>query len=136
MRLDEGKRGVVADRTDVAKMIGYALEFCQHSADRECARTGTVGVTCATRKPWKMPAHRRLRYRRKPALPVCTPRPGSRPGHQRLDPLVHISKTLFQPHDRLAIGGEAEVAWLNNAGMDRSYRNLMQAFLLGLGRNE
>src|SRR5215510_13733916 len=52
--------------------------------------------------------------------------------HQRFDPLVHVSQPLLEPHDRLAIGREAEVPWLNDAGMHRTNRNLVQAFTFGV----
>ena len=54
--------------------------------------------------------------------------------HQRLDALVHIAEALLQPHHRLAIGGEAEMAGLDDAGMHRADRDLVQA--LAFGRQE
>jgi hypothetical protein len=53
---------------------------------------------------------------------------GSR--HQSLDALVDITEALFQPHHRFAIGGEAEMPRLDDAGMDRTDRDLMQPFAL------
>src|SRR5207249_1975885 len=50
---------------------------------------------------------------------------------QRLDTLVHIAKPLFETHDGLAIGCEAEMPRLDNAGMNRSDGNLVQTFTLG-----
>ena len=41
---------------------------------------------------------------------------------------MHIAEPLLQPHHVFAIGGEAEVAGLDDAGMHRADRNLMQAF--------
>ena len=52
-------------------------------------------------------------------------------GHQALDALVDVAQPLLQAHDGLAIGGEAEMAGLDDAGMDRTDRDLMQAFALG-----
>ena len=46
--------------------------------------------------------------------------------HQGLDTLVHPAETLLQPHHVLTIGGEAKMTRLDNAGMHRSDRNLMQ----------
>ena len=61
---------------------------------------------------------------------------GSR--HQRLDALVHIAEALFEPHHGLAAGGEAEVPGLDDAGMHRPDRDLVQAFAFrrqeGIGR--
>ena len=49
-----------------------------------------------------------------------------RAGHQRLDTLVHIAEPLFQPHRELAIGGEAEMPGLDDAGVHRPDRDLVQ----------
>ena len=54
-----------------------------------------------------------------------------RAGHQRLDALVHIAEPLLQPHHGLAVGGEAEVARLDDAGVHRADRDLVQAFAFG-----
>ena len=51
-------------------------------------------------------------------------------GHQRLGALVHIAKALFEPHHRLAVGGEAEMPGLDDAGMDRADRDLVQILAL------
>ncbi len=50
-----------------------------------------------------------------------------RAGHQRLDAFVHIAEPLFEPYHRLAAGGEAEMSRLDDAGMHRADRNLVQA---------
>ena len=57
-----------------------------------------------------------------------------RPGHQGFDPLVDVAEPLLEPHDGLAVGGEAEMAGLDDAGMDRADRNLVQA--LAFARQE
>ena len=49
-----------------------------------------------------------------------------RAGHQAVDALVHIAQPLLQPHDGLAVGGEAEMAGLDDAGMHRADRDLVQ----------
>src|SRR4029079_6328364 len=54
--------------------------------------------------------------------------------YQALDALVNVAEPLFQPHDRLAIGGEAEMPGLDNAGMNRTDRDLVE--ILALGRQE
>ena len=43
---------------------------------------------------------------------------------------MHIAEPLFQPHQVLAVGGETEMPRLDNSGMHRAHRNLMQAFAL------
>ena len=55
-------------------------------------------------------------------------------GHQPVDALMHIAEPLFEPHHRLAIGGEAEMARLDDAGMHGPDRDLMQ--ILALYRQE
>ena len=52
-------------------------------------------------------------------------------GHQRLDPLVDVAQPLLEADHRLAARGEAEMAGLDDPGMDRPDRNLMQALALG-----
>ena len=49
-------------------------------------------------------------------------------GHQRFDALVHIAEALFEPHHGLAAGGEAKMSRLDDAGVHRADRNLMQRF--------
>ncbi len=41
---------------------------------------------------------------------------------------MHIAEPLLQPHHVLAIGGEAEMTGLDDAGMHGPDRNLVQAF--------
>ena len=50
--------------------------------------------------------------------------------HQGFDALVHIAEPLLQPHHVLAIGGEAEMSRLDDAGMHGTDRDLVQAFAL------
>ena len=45
---------------------------------------------------------------------------------------MHIAQPLLEPHHRLAAGMEAEVARLDDSGMDGPDRDLMQARTLGL----
>src|SRR5262249_18137498 len=52
-------------------------------------------------------------------------------GHEALDALVDVAEPLLQPHDGLAVGGEAEMAGLDDAGMDGADGNLMQAVSFG-----
>ena len=51
-----------------------------------------------------------------------------RAGHERLDALVHIAEALLEPHHRFAARGETEMSRLDDAGMHRPDRDLMQAF--------
>src|ERR1700734_3120940 len=54
--------------------------------------------------------------------------------HELFYALVDVAQTLFEPHDRLAAGGEAEMSGFDDAGVDRTHRDLMQA--LAFGRKE
>ncbi len=60
------------------------------------------------------------------------------PAHQPLDAAMDIAQPLFQPHDGLAIAGEAEMAGLDDARMDRPHGHLVQPLAFhgqkGIGR--
>ena len=56
----------------------------------------------------------------------------ARPAHQRVDAFVGVAEPLFEPDDRLAACVEAEMAGLDDPGMDRTDRDLMQARPRGL----
>ena len=62
------------------------------------------------------------------------PRSRSAPAHQPLDALVHVAEPLLEAHHGLAVGGEAEMAGLDDAGVHRADRDLVQA--LALDRQE
>ena len=47
--------------------------------------------------------------------------------HQALDALMHIAEPLLETDHGLAVGGEAEMAGLDDAGVHRPDRDLMQA---------
>ena len=110
-------------------MIGEALEFGHQGAQIGCARrrldfqrgldrpreSEAVGDGAvagdAGREPRRL-VERRSRY-------------------QRLDALVRIAEALLEPNDRFAVGGETEMAGLDDAGVHWSDRNLVQALALG-----
>src|SRR5208337_2975238 len=45
--------------------------------------------------------------------------------------LVRVAEQCLQPHDGLALGGEAEMTGLDDAGVDRADRNLVQIVAVG-----
>ena len=126
MRVHQRERGVVADGADIAEMVGQPLQFRHQRAQ-------------VTRPWWRLDVERGLdrlrkgdavgdgavagRARGKPRRPL-----DGRAGHQRLDAFVHVAEPLLEAHHRLAAAGEAEVAGLDNAGMDRADRNLVERF--------
>ena len=57
----------------------------------------------------------------------CAPSDGG-PSISRLDALVNITETFFKPDHSLAVRGEAEVPRFDDPGMNRSDRDLMQAW--------
>ena len=129
MREHDRERGVVADGADVAEVVGHALKLCHQRAQplgarrrrngerrldglRECNGVGDRAV--ATRASGEFGA----------ALDCCARK-------QTLDALVHISEPLLQPHHRLAVGVEAEMPRLDDAGVHGADRDLVQRRALG-----
>jgi hypothetical protein len=122
----ERERGVVADRADVAEVIGEPLELSHQRPQMAC--------------PWRrFDGERRLdgvgeRDRIGDSAVAGGPRGkprrlvDGRAAHQRLDALVYVAEPLFEPNHGLAAGGKAEMARLDDAGVHRAHRNLMQAF--------
>ena len=47
--------------------------------------------------------------------------------HQALDPLVDVPEPRLEAHDRLAVRGEPEVAGLDDARVNGTHRDLVQA---------
>ena len=121
----QGEGGVVADRADVAEMIGEPLELGHHAAQGVRARRRLD----AERRLDRAGEGDRVGDRRIAADPPREPGRAleARPAHQRVDAFVGVAEPLLEPHDRLAAGVEAEMAGLDDPGMDRTDRNLMQA---------
>src|SRR5690606_30070753 len=128
----ERESGVVADGADVAEMIGKPLELGHQRAQpvsagrRLDAERGLGRAGEGERVGDRAVARDAARETRGPVE--------RRAGHQRLHALVDVAKALLQPHDELAIGVEAEMAGLDDAGMDRPDRDLVNA--LPLDRQE
>ena len=124
MGMDQGKGRVVADRADIAEMIGDALKLRHHPAQHDGARRhSNVKRGFDGAREGKAERHRRI---------PGDPRDDARRlveidvGQEAVDALVHIAEPLLEPRHGLAIGGEAEMPRLDDAGMDRTDGNLME----------
>ena len=129
MALHQRERGVVADRADVAKVVGDALDLGQDAAQMVGARRGgnpqrlldgageSDGIGDGA---------------------VAADAAGKRGGalhigaaQKRVDALVHIAEPLLEPHHRFAAGVKAEVAGLDDARVHRADGDLVQPVALG-----
>ena len=132
MGVHQRKRGVVADRADVAEMIGDALELGHERAQPDRARR-RLDPRCGFHRPGE---GERIGDRAV-ARGAAGESRGAREigsGHQPLDALVDVAEALLQAHHGLAVRGEAEVPRLDDAGVHRPDRDLVQA--LALDRQE
>ena len=122
--VDQREGGVVADGADVAQVIGDALQLRHQRAQPHRTHRGLaalrrlhraregerIGDCAVAGNPARQP--RRVRDRRA--------------DHEVVDAFVHIPQPFLQAHDGLAVGGEAEVSGLDDAGMNRADGDLMQ----------
>ena len=51
--------------------------------------------------------------------------------HQAVDPLVHVAQPLLKAHHCLAVGGETEMAWLDDARVHRADGDLVHRWAFG-----
>ena len=123
--MHERERCVVADGADVAEMVGQPLQLRHQRAQIGRARRhfDLQGGFGGQREGIGIGD-------RAVAGAAAGKLGGAFEGsarHQALDALVHIAEALLQAHHVLAIGGEAEVARLDDAGMHGTDRDLVQA---------
>src|SRR6185312_2164035 len=125
MRMHQRESRVVADGADITEMIGETLELGHQRAqplrprrrgDAERIFGGAGKSDCIGDRAIARDAAGELRT----ALEAFAL-------HQPFDSLMHVAQAFFEPHHRLAIGGEAEMAGLDDSGVNRSNRNLMEA---------
>ena len=123
MREHDREGRVVADGADIAEMIGEPFEFRHQRAQPYGARR-------------RRPAERRLDSAGKGASIGHGRIAGAAAGEARrlfeigtldqaFDALMDIAKPFLEPHDGLAVGAEAEMARLDDAGMDRADGDLV-----------
>src|SRR4029078_5821221 len=129
LRLHQRKRRIVADRADISKMIGQTFELGHQRPQIARAR-------------WRHDLHRGLRRLRKRecvsdsavARGACRKLRNllkRRPLHERLDALVYPAKALLQPYHVFPVCRKTEMSRLNDAGMHKSNRNLVQSLSCG-----
>jgi hypothetical protein len=129
MGVHQREGSIVADRADVTKVIREALQLRHESAQ-------------PTRSLGHLDPKRRLdclskseRVGNGAVAGDAASELGSSveigTSHQALNSLVNVAKPFLKPNHRLAICREAEMAGLDDAGMDRTDRDLVHAFAFG-----
>ena len=128
LRVHDGEGRIVADRTDIAEMIGHALKLGHQGAqiDRARGHLRVPGLLDRMRKGERI-GDGAVAGRAAGETECLVER---RARHERLDAFVHIAQALFQPHHGFSVGRETEMPGFDDAGMHRSDRNLVQAFAL------
>ena len=129
MGVHQREGGVVADGAEIAEMIGDALDL-GHQRAQPCRARRRRG---AERGLDRAGIGEGVSDGQIAADAADEPRPGldGRAAHQPLNSLVQVAEAFFEPHDRFAAGVEAEMAGLDDPGMDGADRNLMQGWPLG-----
>ena len=125
MGMDQRKGRIVADRADVAEMIGKAFELRHHAAQDGRPRRRRDAERCLDRQR-KRKAERDGRIARCARDDVAGLRHLGA-AEQTVDTLVHVAEPLLDPRHGLAVRGEAEMAGLDDPGMDRPDRDLVEA---------
>src|SRR5689334_2699883 len=124
LRMHERERSVVADGADVTEMIGDAFKLRHERAQIDRPRR-RLEFQRGLGRPRKSVGIRDRAIPGRAARELCRSREG-KAGHELLNPFVHITEPLLQSHHALAIGSKTEMARLDDAGMHRPNRNLMQ----------
>src|SRR5215207_1846975 len=129
MGVHERESGVIADRANVAEMIRQPLELRHegaqpHGAGRRLCPAGGFGGADKS-----IGISNRGVARGASCEESAVRQVGAR--NQAFYSLVDIAETLFDPNHGLAIRSKAEMPRLDDAGMDRPDRNLMEAGPLG-----
>ena len=120
----EGKGRVVANGADVAQMVGDAFELrhrapqgvraCRNLATGRCLHRPREGQGIGDRAVSRNAAGDTASMLDRAAR------------DETFNALVDVSETFLQANDRLAAGGEAEMAGLDDAGMHGADRDLVQ----------
>ena len=120
LRQAEGEPGIVAERAEVAEVVGDALELERQRAQPGRARRART-VRHALERLAVGPAKATAES---PDTRAASRAPSSNRqlGEAPLDALVHVAQPLLEPQHLLADDREAEVAGLDDAGMHRADR--------------
>ena len=123
LRQAERQRGVVAERTEVAEVVGDAFSFQQQRpqpagarrdrAPRGCFQRHAVGPRVGNRRIARYAPGEAMRIER------C------QLGEALLDPLVGVAQPLLQAQHLFADDRKAEMPWLDDAGVHRADRDLV-----------
>ncbi len=110
-------------------MIGEAFELCHQRPQID----GTGWNLDVDRRLDRMSKSKRVSDRAVARGAPCQARRRVETGarHQRLDAFVHVTKALLQPNHRLAVSRKTEMPGLDDAGMNRTDGNLVQALAGG-----
>ena len=133
MRMNHRERGVIADGSDVTEMIRKTFHF-RHQTRVGHARAAVPRSRVQLQRRERKQTRRRRCCHRRCDRQALQPRSKSAPIISAFDSLMNVAEALLQPHDGLAICGEAKMARLDDAGMHRTDWNLMQT--LAIGRQE
>ena len=125
MRVHQGEGGIVADRADVAEMVGEPLEFCEQRAQEHGAIRHDQVERRLSRSRKRVGIGDGAVARHAAGELDAAGEAGA--GHQPFDALVDVSEPLLQPDYGLAAGGKTEMSGLDDPRMHRADRNLVQA---------
>jgi hypothetical protein len=125
MGVDQRESSVVADCTEIAEMIGDALEL-RHDAAQHGGPRRSVEAERRLDGTREREAERDGRIPRHPRHDARCPGDIDA-GQEAVNALVHVAEPLLEARHGLAIRRKAEMAGLDDPGMHRSDRNLVQA---------
>ena len=112
------------------RWLAMPLQLAHHRPQRHGRGGGALDAAARPRRPGRRPANARR---------CCRRTAGRRSGRRRAATcrsisaeraLVRVAEPLLQPHHRLALHVEAEMAGLDDAGMHRADRDLVHALAL------
>ena len=129
-RMRQGEGGVVADEAPVVQVVVRCAPAPPSAARSATARGGGGDAPAPPRRPCaKAQACATVESPDSRAAKRAAAR-GGLPSISPMRALVRVAQPLLQPHHRLALDVEAEMAGLDDAGMHRADRDLVHALAL------